>query len=276
MSDRSGKEGSMKMPRVIWNGSISFGLVNIPVRMFVAVRDMSVHFHLLHARDGTRVHQKLFCPADGEELEHEDTVRGYEISPETYVVVHQDELDALAPKASRTIEILDFVEIEEIDPVYYQHPYYILPEERSAKPYGLLVKALQDSGRVGIGKFVMRNKEYLAALRPVGGLICLETMRFADEVMPVGDIEKFELEQEPSERELAMAMQLIDTLSAGFDPERYHDEYRESVMELIESKAEGQEVAVSAPVEEPGQVVDLMSALEESLARAKERKERAG
>jgi DNA end-binding protein Ku len=264
------------MPRVIWNGSISFGLVNIPVRMFVAVRDHDVRFHLLHARDGVRVHQKLFCPADGEELDHEDTVRGYETSPDTYVVVHQDELDALAPKASRNIEILDFVDIAEIDPVYYQHPYYLLPEERSAGPYALLVQALEDSGRVGIGKLVMRNKEYLAALRPVDGVICLETMRFADEVMPTGEMEKFELDREPTKRELSMAMQLIDTLSSSFDPEKYHDEYREAVMELIESKAEGQEVTMPEAFVEPGKVVDLMSALEESLARAREKKERAG
>lgn len=264
------------MPRALWSGSISFGLVSIPVKLYGAVRDRGVHFHMLHAADGVRVHQKLVCPADDEEVTLDDIVKGYEISPDRYVTVHGDELDALAPKASHAIEILDFVDLAGIDPVFYQHPYFLIPDERAAKPYSLLVKAMADSGKVGMGKFVMHNKEYLAALRPVGGVICLETMRFADEVVSAGDVAELPGQPEPSERELSIAMQLIDALAAPFEPEKYHDEYRESVMELIESKAEGQEVVAPPRLEEPGKVIDLMSALEESLARAKDKKESAG
>ena len=264
------------MPRALWSGAISFGLVSIPVKLFGAVRDRGVHFHLLHAADGMRLRQKLECPADGEEVTPDDIVKGYEINPDQYVIVHSDELDSLAPKASRAIEILDFVNLAEIDPVYYQHPYFLVPEEQAARPYSLLVRAMGDSGKTGIGKFVMRNKEYLAALRPVGGLICLQTMHFADEVVGAAEAAELPGQQEPSERELSIAMQLIDALASPFEPEKYHDEYRESVMELVESKAEGQEIVVPPAVEEPGKVIDLMSALEQSLARARDKKESAG
>jgi DNA end-binding protein Ku len=264
------------MPRALWSGAISFGLVSIPVKLYGAVRDQGVHFHLLHAADGVRIHQKMVCPEDGDEVDLDDVVKGYEVAPDQFVVVHQDELDSLAPKASRAIEILDFVDLADIDPVYYQHPYYLVPDEEAARPYSLLVKAMTDSSKVGIGRFVMRNKEYLAALRPLNGLVCLETMHFFDEVVDAAELAELPEQPEPSERELSMAKQLIETLASPFEPGRYHDEYREAVMELVETRAEGQEFVAPPPAEEPGKVIDLMSALEESLARAKERKESAG
>lgn len=269
------------MPRSIWSGSISFGLVNIPVKLVVAVRDKSVRFHKLHAGDGMRLQQKMVCPADGEEVSDEDTVRGYELDSGEYVVVGQEELDALAPKAGRTIEITDFVDLAEVDPVYYERPYYLVPDEQSARPYALLIEAMLDTGRVGVAKFVMHNKEYLAVLRPVDGVICMETMRFGDEVVRPADLEIPGPEAKAEPRQLEIARQLIDALYTKFEPARYHDDYREAVAGLIERKAEGREVvAPAAEVEEPGKVIDLMAALEASLSRARQEggkgKSRAG
>lgn len=257
------------MARAIWSGAISFGLVNIPVKLYGAVTDRNVHFHMLHEKDNVRVRQRLWCPADDDEVTLDDIVKGYEISPDQYVVVKPDELEELAPKASRMIEILDFVDITEIDPIYYQHPYYLLPDEQGARAYVLLLRAMKDAGKVGIGKFVMRDKEYLAALRPLGDVVCLETMHFADEVIQADSIEPLPQVGEARERELQMAQQLIDSLSDSFEPEKYHNDYRESVMELVEAKAEGQEYAMPAAAEEPGKVIDLMAALEASVKSAR-------
>jgi len=261
------------MARAIWSGAISFGLVNIPVKLFSAVRDTNIHFHMLHGKDGVRVRQQLVCPLDDEEVERDEVVKGYEVNPDQYVVVSSEELEDLAPKASRMIEILDFVGLSEIDPLYYQHPYYLVPDEQAGKAYGLLVSSMKDSKRVGIGKFVMRGKEYLGALRPVGEVLVLETMHFADEVVALSDLdEEMPEAAEPSEREMKLAGQLIDTLAASFDPAQYRDDYRESVMDLINAKAEGKEYVMPPPVEEEGKVIDLMAALEKSLSRARDGK----
>ncbi len=261
------------MARAIWSGAISFGLVNIPVKLFSAVRDTNIHFHMLHGKDGVRVRQQLVCPLDDEEVERDEVVKGYEVNPDQYVVVSSEELEDLAPKASRMIEILDFVGLSEIDPLYYQHPYYLVPDEQAGKAYGLLVSSMKDSKRVGIGKFVMRGKEYLGALRPVGEVLVLETMHFADEVVALSDLdEEMPEAAEPREREMKLAGQLIDTLAASFDPAQYRDDYRESVMDLINAKAEGKEYVMPPPVEEEGKVIDLMAALEKSLSRARDGK----
>jgi len=257
------------MARAIWSGAISFGLVNIPVKLYGAVKDRNVHFHMLHEKDNVRVRQKMWCPADGEDVELDDTVKGYEVGPDQFVVVSAGELDALAPVASRAVEILDFVYMSEIDPIYYQHPYYLLPDEQGKRAYSLLLQALKDAGKVGIGKLVMRNKEYLVALRPLDDVMCLETMHFFDEVVETASIEPLPGPTEAKERELEMAHQLIEALSDRFEPERYRDEYRESVMDLVNAKAEGQEYAMPSPVEEPGKVIDLMAALEASLKSAR-------
>ena len=261
------------MPRAIWSGSISFGLVNIPVKVYSAVKDTNIHFHMLHEKDGVRVRQQIVCPLDDEQVDRDQVVKGYEISPEQYVTVTSDELGELAPKASRTIDILDFVSVSEIDPVYYQHPYYLVPDEQARKAYGLLVSAMKGAGRVGISKFVMRDKEYLAALRVRGDVIILETMHFADEIVGTADLEGEVPElQEPTDRELKIAGQLIDMLAATFDPEQYRNDYNDSVMDLIRTKAEGKEYVMPPPVKEEGKVIDIMSALEKSLARAREAK----
>jgi len=259
------------MPRAIWSGSISFGLVNIPVKLFSAVRDREVHFHMLHKDDGQRVKQQLLCPAEDKVVSRTDVVKGYEVADDQYVVVTDDELEALEPKATRMIEMLDFVKMSEIDPVYFQHPYYLVPEEQSGKAYGLLVTAMREAGRIGVGRLVMRGKEYLAAIRPYQDMIILETMHFAEDVVSASDIEEMPEQQEPTERELKLAGQIIDTLSDSFDPGKYHDDYRDAVRALIDSKAEGKEYVMPPPVEE-GKVIDLMSALEKSLERAREQK----
>lgn len=260
------------MPRAIWSGSIGFGLVSIPIRLFPAVRSKQVHFHLLHDKDKARVQQKLVCPAEGgKEVPREDTVKGYEISSDRLVVVQPEELDALAPKGGRTIEVVDFVPLASIDSMYFNQPYYVLPEERAEKPYRLFLEAMRRSKKVGIAKFVMRAKQYLAALRPLEDVICLETMYYADELV---DRKTLEGAPDPSvkvgERELKMAEELIASLSSGFKPGKYRDDYREAVEKLIEKKAEGRHVVAQAPRgdREP-KIIDLMSALKASLDETK-------
>jgi len=260
------------MPRAIWSGSISFGLVNIPVKLYSAVRDREVHFHMLHQEDGQRIKQQLVCPAEDRVVSRSDVVKGYEVSADQYVVVTDDELEALEPKATRMIEMLDFVKISEIDPVFFQHPYYLVPDEQSGKAYGLLLTAMRDSERIGVGKLVMRGKEYLVAIRPYDTMIVLETMHFAEEVVSASEIEEMPEQPEATERELKLAGQIIDALADSFDPARYHDDYRDAVRALIDSKVEGREYVMPPPVEEEGKVIDLMAALEKSLARAREQK----
>ncbi len=207
--------------------------------------------------------------ASGEEVSNERIRKGYEISPGQYVVVSDDEIRSLAPKASRMIEIEDFVDLAEIDPLYFEQPYYLVPDPTTIKPYQLLVEAMTELGKVAIGRLVMRSKESLVAIRPLDGVLCMETMRYADEVLPRAGLLGDDVEvAEPSERELAMARQLIEALSDQFEPDRYHDQYREQLRDLISRKAAGEEIVAEPQVEEPGTVVDLMAALEASLARA--------
>jgi len=257
------------MPRALWSGAISFGLVNIPIKMYGATRDRDVHFHMLHEKDGGRVHQRLYCPVDDKEITRDEVIKGYEVSRNRYVTVTDKELRDIEPRATRAIEITDFVDAAQIDPVYFDRPYYLLPDERSTRPYALLAKAMKDAGKVAIGKMVMREKEYLAAIRPLDGVLLLETMRFADEVVTTEEIGVPEVEKQPGKRELEMAAQLIDTLSGSFDPAKYHDDYREKVMDLIEKKAGGEEIEMPAAPAKPGKVIDLMAALEASLKQAR-------
>jgi DNA end-binding protein Ku len=262
------------MPRAIWSGSISFG-VNIPVKLFSAIKSKQVHFHLLHRKDKARLQQKLVCTAEKKEVARDETVKGYEIAPDRLVVVDPEELEALSPKASRTIELIDFVSLSQIDSIYFGQPYYLVPDERAAKPYRLFQEAMTRSKKVGIGSFVMRNKQYLSALRPKNNLICLETMYYSDEIVSAKELEGVPgSDVKVNERELKMAEQLIDSLTTGFKPEKYHDDYREAVMELIDKKAEGKEVVRQAAPSKKPQVIDLMSALEASLSEAKKKKKR--
>jgi DNA end-binding protein Ku len=257
------------VPRPIWSGTITFGLVTVPVKLVTATRSQDVRFNQLEAGTGSRIRYRKVSEATGEEVPNEQIVKGYEISPGQYVVVDQEEMDAFAPKATRMIEIEDFVDLEQIDPIFFENPYYLTPDRGAAKPYRLLLDAMADLDKVAVGRFVLRGKEHLVAIRPLGDALCIETMRYADEVVPMEELEGLpEGEVEPTKRELDMAHQLIEALSGDFEPEKYADQYREQLRELIEKKAAGEEIVAEPMVEEPAKVVDLMAALEASLARA--------
>jgi DNA end-binding protein Ku len=261
------------MARAIWTGSISFGLLNVPVRLYSAVSRKNVSFRELRASDSSRIRHKRVAEADGDEVPYEEIVKGYEIAPEQYVVMTREELEELDPKKTKAIEIQDFVDLDEIDPIYFDHPYYLGPQKGAEKAYALLVKAMADSRKVAIARFVLRNRESLAAIRPMGKVLTMATMRFADEVVSpeeLGEDVVPENGRKLDKREVEMAKQLIDSLAAHFDPEKYRDEYREELLAMIERKARGEEV-VQAVTEEPKptKAPDLMAALEESLAAVK-------
>jgi DNA end-binding protein Ku len=262
------------MARAIWTGSISFGLLNVPVKLYSAVSKKSVSFRELRESDGSRVRHKRVAEADGEEVAYEDIVKGYEIAPDQFVTITREELEELDPKKTRAIEIHDFVDLDDIDPIYFDHPYYLGPDKGAEKAYKLLVDAMDESRKVAIARFVLRNRESLAALRPMDGVLTMATMRFADEVVSPDEIgAEIGAEEEdgkPQKRELDMAKTLIDSLTSDFEPDKYRDEYREELLALIERKAKGEKI-VAADVEEPQptKAPDLMAALEESLAAVK-------
>jgi DNA end-binding protein Ku len=260
------------MARAIWSGTISFGLLNVPVRMYSAVSRKTIRFNELRESDGSRVRHKRVAEADDKEVAYDEIVKGYEISPDRYVVMTRDELDELNPAKTRAIEIQDFVDIEDIDPIYFDSPYYLGPADGAEKAYGLLVKAMESAGKAAIARFVLRNKEHLAAIRPMDGVLTLTTMRFADEVVQPKELEDVLPDSSPrvEKREREMAEKLIDSLSGDFEPDKYRDEYREQLLSLIEQKAEGKEIVASESEEpEPTKAPDLMAALEESLAAVK-------
>jgi len=259
------------MARPIWSGSISFGLVSVPVKLFSATSPKEVRFHMLHDKDGGRIQQKRVCSIDGEEVSWEHIVKGFEISKGRYVTVTREELEAFNPKATKAIEIEDFVELPQIDPIYYASTYYLVPDRGAAKPYTLLREAMKRTNKVGVGRFVLRTKQYLAAVRPLGRALAISTMLHADEVVSQDELEGLpDAHAKPGERELKMAEQLIESLAAEFDIGKYKDDYREQVLALLERKAEGEEIVAEAPAEEPrGKVVNLMEALQKSLAAAK-------
>lgn len=263
-------------PRSLWSGAISFGLVNVPVKMVTAVSQKDVRFNQLHAKDHSRIQQKRFCAEEGIEIPYEEIVKGYEVRPGQYVIIEPEELDGLDPEATHSIDILEFVELAQIDPVYFDKPYYLVPDRRAEKPYALLAQSLEKSGKVGIAKFVMRTKEYLAAVRATNGVLVISTLLYGDEVINPETLEVPGIETELSERELAMAEALIESLTEKFDPDRHEDTYREKVLDLIARKDEGQEIVIQAASEEPAKVEDLMAALEASVqaARAKRASEK--
>ena len=261
------------MPRAIWSGAISFGLVNVPVKLYSAVSRKTVRFHQLNADTQARIQQKRVDAETGEEVPYERIVKGYEISPDRYVVIEPAELEGLDPEKTRTIDILDFVEEPDIDPIFYDHPYYLVPGAGAEKAYRLLLEAMEQSGKVAIAKVVIRSKESLVAIRPAGDVLTMSTMLFHDEVVPVERLDELpaaDKATKATKRELDMAEQLIGSLTSDFEPEKYRDEYRERVLEMIERKSEGEEVTVAAPAEEPKPVPDLMAALEASIEAAKD------
>jgi DNA end-binding protein Ku len=262
------------MPRSIWTGAISFGLVTVPVKLYSAVNRKTVRFHQLSGKTGVRIAQKRVDPQSGEEVAYEDIVKGYELAPDRYVVIEPAELDTLQPKKTKTIEIEDFVELAQIDPIFYDHPYYLAPGPGGAKPYRLLLEAMAETEKVAIARVVIRSKEQLVAIRAVGDVLEMATMLFADEVSSPDRLDELPdpKEVKTTKREVDVAKQLIGSLAGDFEPEKYRDTYRADVLALIERKAEGKEIAVQPEAEEvPEPAPDLMSALKASLAAVRER-----
>jgi DNA end-binding protein Ku len=264
------------MARPIWSGSVSFGLVTVPVKVYAAVRHHELRFHQLEERTGARIRNRRVSERTGNEVTPEHIVRGYEVSRGTYVTITDEELSSFRPEATRTIELEDFVDLEAIDPIYFDHSYYLAPdgESRGAKrAYDLLVHAMEDRGKVGIGRVVMRAKQYLAALRATEGALVMSTMLFAEEVVPREEIEDLPAKAgEVPGREAQMAAQLVDALATAWDPSRYEDTYRDAVLELIDRKAKGEKLEPAEAAEAPsGKVLDLMAALEASMAQAGEK-----
>ncbi|MGI9597115.1 MAG: Ku protein [Acidimicrobiales bacterium] len=260
------------MPRAIWSGAISFGLVSVPVKLFSAVSRKTVRFNQLDSETNSRVKQKR-VNVEGDEVPYEQIVKGYEVTKDSYVIVTDEELAALAPKASRMIDITDFVSEADIDPVFYDSAYYLVPDELARKSYALLAKAMEESGRVAVASFVMRTKQYLVAIRPKDGTLMMSTMVYADELVAADDVPGLEeLEDiEVTDAEMTMAGQLIDSLTAEFEPEKYQDSYREQVLDLLESKAAGEVQSIEAPAAaDDAAVIDLLAALEASVSAAKE------
>jgi DNA end-binding protein Ku len=261
------------MPSAIWTGSISFGLVQVPVRLVGATKSKDVSFNQLEAGTGSRIRYKKVSESSGEEVPQDKIIRGFEVSKGRYVTIEPGELEALRPKASHTIDIEEFVDLDDIDPLYFEQPYYLVPDARGAKPYQLLVDAMTELNKVAVGRIIVRSKERLVAIRPLDGMLCIETMRYADEVLPRDELLPEEVEL--TERERTMARQLVESLAVDdFEPEKFKDEYRDQVLDLIDRKAAGEEIVAEPVVEPPAKVLDLVAALEASLAKAGTAKER--
>jgi DNA end-binding protein Ku len=261
------------MARAIWSGTISFGLLNVPVRMYSAVARRNIALREIRESDSARIKHRRVAEGTDEEVPYENIVKAYELSPGQYVPLGKDEMAALAPEKTRAIDVQDFVDIEEIDPMYFDSPYYLGPADGAEKAYSLLATAMESSGKAAISRFVFRNKEHLSAIRASDGVLTLTTMRFHDEVVPADELDVIpEKKQKVAKREREMAEQLIDSLSTEFEPNQYRDEYREQLLALIEQKAEGKEI-VAPETEAPKETKapDLMAALEESIAAVKDK-----
>lgn len=256
--------------KTVWRGMLSFGMVNIPIALYNATRKKSISFKQLRKSDFSRISYKKVAN-DGEEVPQTEIAKGYEIAPDRYVVISDAELEAITPKASRVIDIQDFVKLNQIDPRHYDSSYYLAPEPGAGKAYALLLEALKQSDAVGIARFVLRSKEYLAAIRPVGEALTLSTMLFADEIVPVAELAEQLPDVQPSEKELAMAKLLIESQLTEFEPEKYKNEYHAAVMALIDGKAE-QEAVISKPAAQGMPAIDIMAAIEASLAALKKDK----
>ena len=255
------------MPRAMWKGAISFGLVTIPVAVYPATEEKTLRFNQLHDEDGGRVRYKRVCEKDGEEVSFEHIVKGYEVEKDRYVVLTDEDFDAVPVESSRAIDIEKFVDLDDIDPVMFKKSYYLIPEETGAKAYALLREAMADDGRVGVAKVSFRDKEHLAALRFKDEAFVLETMYWPDEIREA-DFGGVDVSAKIRGQELEMAKQLIESLSGEWNPEEYADEYRQALLQIVEAKLNGQEIEVVAP-EPTAKVVDLMEALKASVAAAK-------
>ncbi|HEV3000308.1 MAG TPA: Ku protein [Solirubrobacteraceae bacterium] len=254
-------------PRSIWNGAVAFGAVNVPIKVFGALEDKAIRFRELHVKDGSEVGHRLVGP-DGEEVSRDRVVKGFDVGDEEYVVLSDDEIKAADQPARKAIELADFVPAEQIDPVFYGKPYHLAPQDGAEAAYALLVKALEKSGRVGVGRVSLRQREQLVSVRPVDGVLRMQVMRFADELVAADALDVDEPSKAPGKREVDMAGMLVETLAAAFDPDRYEDTYRERVLEVVRAKERGEEPDLAEP-EEADSPDDLMAALEASLKAAK-------
>lgn len=267
------------MPRPVWTGSVSFGLVSLPVKLYTATENHDISFHNFERGSGERVRHKRVAEESGHEVDYDDIVKGYEIRPGEHVIVETDELDSVEPGRTRAIEIEDFVDLDAVDPIYFQKTYHVAPaDEGSQRPYELLRRALLDADKVGIARFVMRGKQHLVALRTLDDILAIETMYFADEIRDPARIPEVDglTDIDVNDKELDMARQLVDSLSSDWDPTSYADTYRERVLELLERKAEGESIVTESKEPESDNVVDLMAALEASLEEARGRRSRDG
>jgi DNA end-binding protein Ku len=256
------------MPRSIWNGTIAFGLMTVPVKLHTATESKTVHFREVHLDDGAPIEHRRFCSKEDKEVEYKDVVKGFEVAEDKYVVLDKDEIAAAAGGRGHVVEVEHFVDAADIDPVFYDKTYYLGAGKDGAQPYRLLHDALDATGRAGIGRFTFHDREYLTAVRALDGVLVLHTLRFADELVPGSDIDVAEPSRGPGKREVDMARRLIDTLHERFEPDRYEDEYRQAVLDVVERKAKGEEIAPSDEPEADDQG-DLMAALEASLGGAK-------
>jgi DNA end-binding protein Ku len=253
----------------MWMGTLSFGLVSVPVKLYSAVTPKTVRFHQIHALDAGRIHQRHICALDGEEIPLEEIVKGYEIAPDRYVPIEASELAALEPLFSRTIQVEDFVELSEIDPIYFDHPYHLVPGPGGAHAYSVLLRAMRDTGKVAIGRMVMRSKERLVSVRPREGAMLMMTMSYGDEANPTAGLRELgSIEEDIDERELDVARRLVDSVSVPFDIQKYQDTFREAVLDLIDRKAAGEPLQLGPEPERPPESPDVLKALEASLERA--------
>lgn len=256
------------MARAIWSGAINFGLVSVPVKLYTAVKPKDIAFHQVDEKSGARIRYKRVSEKTGREVPYEQIAKGYEVADDEYVMIEPKELEELTPEATHSIDIEDFVELEQIDPIYYEHTYFLAPDTGGDKAYTLLHKAMADSDKVAIGRVVIRTKEYLAAIRPYERALALETMYFPDEIASVGELRGLPKHQRVTDRERTMAKQLIDSLSTDFDPDKYHDEYRRRVESLIKKKAKGETGTMREEAKETPKVVDLIEALKASVEQS--------
>jgi DNA end-binding protein Ku len=254
------------MARSIWNGTITFGLIAVPIKVHSATESHTIHFHQVHDKDGARIKQKRICSKEGKEVPYKEVAMGYEVRGGEFVMLEKEEIEAAAGARSRTIDLEQFVDGEQIDPVFYDRTYYLGAGQDGADAYRLLHDALRDAGRAGLGRWVFHNREYLVSVRAGDDVLVLHTMRFADELVSTDKLDIPEPSRKPSDRELEMAEQLVDSLSQRFRPSAFKDDYRDRVAKLIESKAKGEEIEL-APREKPQATDDLMAALEASLRR---------
>jgi DNA end-binding protein Ku len=255
--------------RAIWKGTISFGLVNIPIALGIAAQRSDPRFRTLDRETNEPIKQQIFSPARNEEISRDETVKGYEIGKDQYVVVTDEELDSVAVERRRTIDILAFIDADEVDPVYFDRTYYIEPQEGAEKPYALLLEAMKETGKVAVGKIVLSSREHLALIRPAGDALVIELLFYPEDVRPKDELEDQVRGTKVTKQEREMAMQLVESLSRAFDPDEYENEHKRDVMALIEKKVAGEEIAVPPEAPEPAPVPDLMSALKASLDEAK-------